>query len=781
MNSGYIFEATLNDETITSLIQEDKKITGMYNGKYPVRFILLDNFQSMRKVVDILRKNEAQLLDLSTLENFQYDDGWIGPSDIEDIINHLSDEKDYVIVPISEIIRFTVSQDFSSLLTTIVETKNRGTFIRRRIYIPIVGLCSYFQEHFFAKYHRTAEFSFVWKIGTDYERHDLVFFDSPAEIENYTVVRTTKEFLDLWKRENLSNSILVTQELLYDFSSKMINDEIFNVVTIRNYKEFTERVLKVNVPIEYSDYDKHLWEMLSDKLREANNFVDFVKKYLNVMDLDDFDKVNPLSMWLSKDEEFARWLMKGYYSNMEKKCYTKLVFSSLQNLTNDEALKGYYLRVFDQANTGEFLKERREILQKSSEIRDVELNSIEAQLEQEFDSIPAKDATKYVTGTTFFEKKWVISNIDYVEENELEEIYPELYHYLTDVKYDNVKDNTEWIIEYFREYRMSRVKNSLSHRLIEILDEKNANEDSIYKWYYSFDLVEHCLKNVDSSIYSKIWIDALGVEFLPLIVSYLEEQGFDVDFKIARCNLPSTTEFNRFEGVERIADLDNFIHEQYSYVYPDNLIKEISIVKDIVNRFIKNKDAVVIFSDHGFTAFANTKFNGRKILGVNFAEREGRYAEVTNDGDIVRNDDFFVYVSDEQKRYLIPTKYKFFAETSVREIHGGATPEEVLVPVIFACKTKIIKQEFRIDLTSDEIEIRSPILKVKIVPVPKRRPTFTVGDRKVKYKFDDVQNSYDIDLSGFRSGEYVLVVEIGSKVSSVPFKIKGGMKEKELL
>jgi len=118
------------------------------------------------------------------------------------------------------------------------------------------------------------------------------------------------------------------------------------------------------------------------------------------------------------------------------------------------------------------------------------------------------------------------------------------------------------------------------------------------------------------------------------------------------CNLPSTTEFNRFEGVERIADLDNFIHEQYSYVYPDNLIKEISIVKDIVNRFIKNKDAVVIFSDHGFTAFANTKFNGRKILGVNFAEREGRYAEVTNDGDIVRNDDFFVYVSDEQKGIL---------------------------------------------------------------------------------------------------------------------------------
>jgi len=56
--------------------------------------------------------------------------------------------------------------------------------------------------------------------------------------------------------------------------------------------------------------------------------------------------------------------------------------------------------------------------------------------------------------------------------------------------------------------------------------------------------------------------------------------------------------------------------------------------------------------------------------------------------------DFFIYISEEQKKYLIATKYKFFAEASVREIHGGATPEEVLVPVILHankdCRAKIL-------------------------------------------------------------------------------------------
>ena len=154
--------------------------------------------------------------------------------------------------------------------------------------------------------------------------------------------------------------------------------------------------------------------------------------------------------------------------------------------------------------------------------------------------------------------------------------------------------------------------------------------------------------------------------------------------------MPSTTGFNTFEGVERISDLDDFIHNQYSYSYPDNLIREIDIIKSIVDKIIKTKESVLIFSDHGFTAFANTKFNGKKILGLKFAEREGRYAEITDKKNmLVEDEDFFVLLFRRGGRNIL---YLLNINSSqkhlCRETHGGATPEEVLVPVIYASKVE---------------------------------------------------------------------------------------------
>lgn len=52
----------------------------------------------------------------------------------------------------------------------------------------------------------------------------------------------------------------------------MINDEVFNVTTVRNYKEFIERILKIDVPIDYLEADKSLWKMLQDMLHGAKVF-----------------------------------------------------------------------------------------------------------------------------------------------------------------------------------------------------------------------------------------------------------------------------------------------------------------------------------------------------------------------------------------------------------------------------------------------------------------------------------------------------------------------------
>lgn len=776
MNSSYFKEIPLEKDQLISMIKDDKEKSGIYYGRYPVRFILIDNFENMRNIVDFIHKEGAEILDLGTLREFQ-DDGWISTYKLIDIIKELPKDKDYIIVPISEIIRFLNNNEFYSFLTNLIELENDNFASKRRIYIPILGLFSQFKNSFLDKYHRRSEFLFTWKIGNEHKRYNLIFLDFLPNTKDFTIVNTTKDFLDLWQTENISTNILVSSRLLYHLSDKIIPDEVFYPTKIKDTKEYIEKILEINIPIEYKPSEDIFWKTLLENIRQINSFEKFVERHLN---LNDFDRVNPLALWLDEDESFTRWIIKAYYSSIDKDCYTKRVFNSITNLSTEEAIKIYYLKIFDEKLNTEFLEERRKILQNTFRNRNLELKFVENELEERINNMPLNEAIKYVTGTTLFEKKWIVENIDNIDTSYLEVIYPELSYYLREINYEDLNPENNWVEEYFKEYRYSRIKNSISLRLKELLQEKNANEGTFYKWYYSFKPIKELIANNE---YPRIWIDGLGLEFLPLIVSLLEEERFDVSYRIARVELPSVTDFNNFEGIDRISDLDDFIHKQSSYFYPENLIREIEIIKSIVDRIIKTRENVLILSDHGFTAFANTKFNGKKIIGLKVAEREGRYAEITDEKSIIvaEDEDCFVYSSGQGKKYLIPTQYKFFSEIH-KETHGGATPEEVLIPVIYATKVQgpITKEEYDINLLKEEIEIRNPILELKIKPNP-QRVSFRVKGKKLSAEFDKNREVYSINLSGYRAGEYTLTIEIGKLKREIEFRIKGGLKEKDLL
>ena len=779
MSSNYFVEIPLGGNKLISLIKDDKEKFGIYYGRYPVRFILIDNFEDMKKIIETMAKNGVETLDLSSLENFQDSNGWISAYELIDVIKKLPEEKDYIVFPISEILRFLDNDDFYSLLTSLMEIENSTFNSKRRIYIPILGLLSRFRDSFLNRYHRKSEFSFVWKIGNGHEKYNLIFCKFASGIEGFTVVHTTKDFLDLWKKDSISPSILISSELLCYLSNRAIDDELFTLTKIKDAKEYIEKILTIDIPIEYKESEDSLWRILLENIKGVNSFEELVKRHLNVIYLDDLVRVNPLSLWLDTNESFTRWIIKAYYSTINKNCYTKTVFNSLSSLSTEEAIRGYYLKIFDEKFNKNFLEERRTILQNALKDRNLDLRFIENELEEKISSMPLEEAVNYITNTTFFEKKWIIENIAHIDKRDLETIYPELYFYREDVTYKDLSPENTWIDEYFKEYRASRIENSISPRLVEILEERNANEESFFKWYYSFEPV---INYIEDNEYTKIWIDALGVEFLPLLISLLSQEGFKVDFNIGRVNLPSTTGFNTFEGVERVSDLDDFIHNQYSYFYPDNLIREIDIIKSIVDKIIKTKESVLIFSDHGFTAFANTKFDGKKILGLKFAEREGRYAEITDEKNMpVEDEDFFVYPSEEGKKYLITSKHKFFSETSCRETHGGATPEEVLVPVIYASKVekRVIKEEYKIELLTKEINIRTPILELKIKPDPEK-VSFLVKNRDLNADFDRDKEIYKINLSGYKAGEYTLTVKIGLWTKDLEFKIRGGLRERDI-
>ena len=156
-------------------------------------------------------------------------------------------------------------------------------------------------------------------------------------------------------------------------SNRAVDDELFTLTNIKDAKEYIEKILTIDIPIEYKESEDSLWRILLDNIKGVNSFEELVKRHLNVIYLDDLVRVNPLSLWLDTNESFTRWIIKAYYSTINKNCYTKTVFNSLSSLSTEEAIRGYYLKIFDEKFNKNFLEERRTILQNALKDRNLDL------------------------------------------------------------------------------------------------------------------------------------------------------------------------------------------------------------------------------------------------------------------------------------------------------------------------------------------------------------------------------------------------------------------------
>jgi len=773
----------MNIEDLINTINQEKRSVKPSHKRYPIRFLLLNNYKDLRYLINNL---QIEILSLSDLEVFKKDsDSWITKSEIINLLKNLNPGKDFIVLSISEFVRFLSDDEFYSIMSSFMEIENTKDNPNRRIYIPLVGITNKFINIFWEKYHRRQEIEAFWKIKSEEEKYNIYFvnFLDNVEVENYHIIKNSKEFLNIWKEElPKSSNILCISKTLNLYSDKIFSDEIFNIFKIKNFKEYLKLILNIHIPIEYDERDKTFWNKLLPKIskKRAFNFYEFVEDFINVKRV---DPINFLNLWF-KNEDFGCWLLKNYIISKKEyeNTYVLKVLNSVEGYEKEEILYKYYSIIFDEKiPKKELLEERRKtLINLLEEKKDWNLNftKIDKLLEEKSKELPPDKFKIYLTGTTLYEKKWIIENIEKIEN--LTDLYPELAHYLNDVNYKNITPEQSWIVEYFKEYRFSRLKDTPNEKLLEILNEKNKNEENFYNWYYSFKKVDYYLKND----LKKFWIDALSLEFLPLIVRLLEEKGYNVDFDIAVSNLPTTTEFNKFEGIERIDDLDNFIHDRLTKTAFPKLIQEIEIVKKIIEKIlIKDEKEFMIISDHGFTAFANKNIQKQKIPHLKVIESNVRYGILEKNIELNIKEDLITHKADNGSVYVIALKYTSFSYPSSLETHGGATPEEVLVPVIYAYKTTAEDIEFpyEIEIINPEISIRNPILYFRIIP----KPTLQIV---VKYKGKSLQpfyvkekNYYQIDLSDFNPGSYELIFLIGNHEKKEKIIIKGGIKEQELL
>lgn len=305
-------------------------------------------------------------------------------------------------------------------------------------------------------------------------------------------------------------------------------------------------------------------------------------------------------------------------------------------------------------------------------------------------------AIYYLTDITRLEKELIFEMLDKYaldfmrEEIEMvvEHIYPDLYAYLLPFRFKN-----DLLDYYFQLYKYEKVINKIFPEFETIVYEQARKRDYNLILPARTEKIEAINKD-KAHLY---FIDAMGAEFLGFIMEKCRQKGLIANVTVCRSELPSLTFCNK-EFVEAftsvgaqvtsIKSLDDIKHHgegNFDYQQtklPLHIIRELEIIEDVLNN-IKIKlakgscDRVVMIADHGASRLAVIKEITLNIEVNSKGTHGGRVCEYTNDVSQIpcatQAGEFYVLASYD--------RFKGGRAASV-ETHGGATLEEVTVPII---------------------------------------------------------------------------------------------------
>ena len=307
-----------------------------------------------------------------------------------------------------------------------------------------------------------------------------------------------------------------------------------------------------------------------------------------------------------------------------------------------------------------------------------------------------EDAIYYLTDLTIPEKERVIAWLSsYGERYDtaqlieiLSTVYPDLAKYLSKYRYKN-----SLLDSYFEAYKYQKVINRILPSFEQTVDTQSKCMDfvSVLKPR------SYVVDRLDTAGAKAYFFDALGVEYLGFIQEKCNEYGLSANITCARCDLPSITCYNkefvetlRSKGcsVSDIKDLDEIKHHgEDSFDYekektPIYLIRELEIIDELLKKiqagiFNNTYAKIIILSDHGASRLAVLHETENIWSMATSGEHSGRCCPVS---DLNAKPESAI----EENGFWVLANYDRFkgSRRANVEVHGGASLEEVAVPII---------------------------------------------------------------------------------------------------
>ena len=336
-------------------------------------------------------------------------------------------------------------------------------------------------------------------------------------------------------------------------------------------------------------------------------------------------------------------------------------------------------------------EERKRVLQALGHLEDEAAdfcNMVDSKQEQ---------ALYYLTDTTTVEKEKIYQLMDRFSDQYppdrlaaiLRHVYPDLAAYFSPYHF-----RESLLSRYFQSYKYQKLINRVQPEFM------NDVEEQAVKREYNRLLPPRCevVDRIPAQGTTVFFVDAMGVEYLSFLLDGCRKRQVMVDAAVCRAELPSLTCSNKeflsyFEQgdamiYDKIKALDDIKHHGNRYDFTKNplptyLMEELSVlnqVLDLAAKHLKNGDCerAVLLSDHGASrlcvlARQENAWTMKDTRGMH----SGRCCPVS---DLDEKPE----CATEENGFWVLANYDRFrgGRAANVEVHGGASLEEVVVPVL---------------------------------------------------------------------------------------------------
>jgi hypothetical protein len=458
-------------------------------------------------------------------------------------------------------------------------------------------------------------------------------------------------------------------------------DSLFPVSTITNAYSALKLYHK---PFPFAETlgSNEFWERLLNDFKKCDNEL---AKVFEKYSIDD-DSLNNLYESVA-GKEYKNWLFFIYLKSIQEKLSNSYLSFVLDRTENFEDFKSnILLSIIELGHSDKryekFYDDRKRL------IRGFPESDIAAFVKA--NEVDPEESIYGLTDNTLLEQKAIIQWVSkYGTHGIIKKVYPALDEYLSRYTFDCPVLADE-LTEYFAEYKKQKVQNSIIPEFISLVLDYASNHK--YARLQTRDSAINAVK--DKSNAYLYWIDALGVEYLSYITALAKRKGLSMHVEIARADLPTITSknkqfFDNWTGGKKYKEerLDDIKHNDkggYYFTeceYPIHLASELQIISEAIETAatelaLHNCKSFVIASDHGASRLAVIKKQEEKYETDTKGEHSGRCCKAF-EGCTLEH-----YIAEDG--YIVLSDYGRFKGSRAAnvEVHGGATLEEVVVPII---------------------------------------------------------------------------------------------------